>query len=87
MDSQVGSSRVFSVLWWWIRSSAIAVALVVLAGLLPFAGQAQAKPAPAPGPVKDRSVVVEKVQKRAAGVSQSQQDQWTPPEVRWPGRG
>lgn len=87
MDSQVGSSRVFSVLWWWIRRSALAVAMVVLASLLPFAGQAQAKPKPTPGPAKDRSVAVEKVKKRAGEVSQSQEDLWKAPEVRWPAAG
>ncbi|GGQ56289.1 RHS repeat-associated core domain-containing protein [Couchioplanes azureus] len=84
MDVEVGSSRVFSVLWRWIRRAVIAVAMVVLVGSLPFAGQAQAKPTPSPEVDPDRSVAVGKATPRDAQVSESQVDLWKPPAVQWP---
>ncbi|WP_143163012.1 hypothetical protein [Couchioplanes caeruleus] len=87
MDAEVGSSRVFSVLWRWIRRAVIAVALVVLAGSLPFAGQAQAEPKPSADVDRNRSVAVGKAKTRDGQVSESQVDLWKAPAVSWPSPG
>jgi RHS repeat-associated protein len=87
MASEYGSSRLFEVLWRWIRRSIIPVILLFLVSSVPFARAAQADPGVSLKTKRERSVDVTPVKPRAVTPSQSDEQQWSPEPVRWPAAG